>query len=63
MDSGENGKFYREQTFKLILERLDEVHTKVDHIESKLNWVYGWAAGVAGVCALVFSWAKSKFFG
>lgn len=70
-DSSEHAEkaaeFYREQTWKLVLERLDEVQREqraqrllIEKINQKWAYVYGIAAAVSVIAGLAWQWIMAK---
>jgi len=58
----ENGKFYRDQFFKQLDDRLSTIEDKLDKLNTHMVYVYGFAAGVGLVASFIITWLKSKFY-
>jgi len=57
----ENEEFYKGKAWEMVLSELKELRQDVKTIKSRLDWVYGWAAGVAVVASFLWSFIKDKF--
>ncbi len=62
-----NAEFYRDKTWQLVLERIDEIAREqrsqrqmIEEMNQKWRYVYGMAAGVTIVFSLVWQWVITK---
>ena len=51
----ETTQFYREQAWKALTESVERLEQKVDKIDGKVTWIYGWAAGVGATAGIIAS--------
>lgn len=45
------------------VEKIDAMEKDLKHLKKKINFMYGWAAGVAGVVSIIFFMIKEKIIG
>ena len=69
-ENGENGGFYRDKTWELLMEEIREIKSSqkamavdIAGIKSKLQWVFGLAAGVTLVVNVIWQWILAKTTG
>ena len=69
MNDTDTKQFYRDQTWKLLFEKLESIESKqaeqgrsLASISSKVNYMYGWAMGAGAIFTIVFEFVKNKFF-
>lgn len=60
-------KFYRDQYQKLLMDKLEAMEQKIDaqaiklnSVDSKVNYMYAWAAGAAFIGAFVVAYIKDR---
>ncbi len=67
--NGNNG-FYRDKTWELLMDEIGEIKASqkamavdIARIKSKLQWLFGLAAGVALAVNVVWQWILAKVTG
>lgn len=58
----DSDEFFREKYFAELTTKLDKMETKIDSIQSKVNYMYAFAAGVGFLASLLWNWLTSKFY-
>lgn len=58
-DDNKQGDFYREQFFEELSKKLTRMEQDISDIKSKVIYMYGFAAGIGLIAALVVEWVKS----
>lgn len=53
---------FEERYFDELKEKLDKMETKIDTIQSKVNYMYAFAAGVGFVASFLWTWLQAKLF-
>lgn len=53
---------FEERYFDELKDKLDKMEGKIDTIQSKVNYMYAFAAGIGFVVSLAWSWLSNKFF-
>ncbi len=69
MSTEEDRKLYEDigyikgkvEKLSCIEKKIDDLDARMDKIEGRMSWVFGWAAGVAGVVSLVGTYFWQKF--
>jgi tetrahydromethanopterin S-methyltransferase subunit G len=58
----ENEDFYKNEYFKQLDKRLDDIEDKIDKLNAKVTWIYASASVLSGIVAFVinalFLWKK-----
>ncbi len=70
MEEDKNVQFYREKTWDLLLERIQEVKENQEKmsediimIRNKVNHIIGWAAGAGAVVSFIAYFMRNIFTG
>lgn len=54
--------FFKEKYFTALMDRLNTMDKKIDSIQSRVNYMYGFAAAIGFFVSFAFEWVKMKFF-
>lgn len=63
----EDGEFYKEQTWRLLISKIDSLQEgqeamvkDIEAIKNKISWIIGIATGVTFIINVLWQWIKVK---